>query len=407
MTMSNFTGDEGFLSSYEDNIYDIRNELKFIKTTHPYRCFLQNLYRVIISSERWPEEDLPLLQTNFEQILFSLDAAWLEHEEQLQVAARYDNSEAEHGVDVLQPSFSDYAIDQYYPRLQESTWPRERNERFKGEVQQLNQEEIYSSEVFYRKFFGRRSQGDWKRYFTLWMENALDNRTIMEAHNLSPSEVYDDYLDLIKLMEIVWLQEKQDNDLPYHESMPWFDMNNYPFMATIHYTFNPYSHLYGFFHCRSLMAFKRELGRGMQLVFKRDQIWEGTPADLIDLFKDIVHMTDCLWLIRQLGPNYPKSWHRLSPTYSTQHARKPKENYRYKLPAETVKNPENYLREFFDLYNLEFCFHILFESLTAALGHEEPYPFEKDEVISFHADLVKLLEAGYLIQAKKYPNRQH
>lgn len=239
------------------------------------------------------------------------------------------------------------------------------------------------------------------------VEKALDDRTIFEAHGFSPAEVYDDYLDLIKLMEIVWLREKHDNDLLYHESMPWFDMTNYPFMATIAHTLNPYSDLFGFFHWRSLMAFKRELGRWMKQVFNREQIWEGTPADLIDLFKDIVHMTDCLWLIRQLGPNYPERWNRSNTIYPSQHAPKPKGNYQYKLPAEMVRRPENYLCEFFDLYNLEFCFHILFESLTAALGHEEPYPFEKDEIASFHADLVKLLEAGYLIQAKRYPNRQH
>lgn len=405
--MEKFTGKESFLSSYESSIYNIRSSLKFIKTTHHYRLFLQNLYRVVISPERWPEETLPTLQNNFEELLFALDAAWLEHEHQLQIEARYGSGDEEFKVDVLQPSFSDYTIDQYYPQLQESTWPVERNHRFKGEIQFLNQDEIRSSKAFHRKFFGRRSQGDWKRYLTLWMESALDDRSIIEAHGFSPAEIYEDYLDLVKLMEIVWLVEKQERELLYHELVPWFDMNNYPYMGTIESTFNPYSDLYGFFHYTSLMAYKRDLGRWMKLVFEREKIWEGTPADLIDLFKTLVHMTDCLWLIRQLGPNYPKSWNNTNTTYSFQHAPIPKENYRYKLEAEIIKNPENYLREFFDLYDLQFCFHILFESLTAALGHEEPYPFDKKEVTSFHANLVKLLEAEYLVQAKKYPNRQH
>src|SRR5690606_3884606 len=112
------------------------------------------------------------------------------------------------------------------------------------------------------------------------------------------------------------------------------------------------------FHCRSLMSFKRELGRWMKQVFNREQIWKGTPADLIDLFKDILHMTDCLWLIRQLGPNYPKNWNKSSTTYSFPQAPKPRENYKYKLLAKTVRRPENYLRDFFELYNLEYCFHM-------------------------------------------------
>jgi len=398
--MNKFNGQESFIHSSESNKYHIRQELVFIENPDAYRSFLLNFYRVVISAERWPQDKLTLLHSGFEQILFTLDAAWLFYEQHLNIQEKLKDVTPEGNP--LEPSFTDYSLDEYYPYLQENKWPAERQQRFRGRIQLLNQPEIASGSLFYQQFFDYQSQGDWKRHVSLWLEAALDDRPIFSSRDFSPAQIFEHYQLLLKLTERVWLDDRQDRHLLYHEIMPWFDINNYPVFGTMDFCLNPYREIFGFFHSRSLMDYKKQLDRSMKLALNADEVQKETPAELLNQLRTLVTMADCLWLIWQLGPTYPKTWNKSNTFFSGKHAAIPKPGYKYLLCDELVRSPENYLPIFFHKYTLNQVFLLFFESTLATMDSVSSPASSPREINEFHADFLLLLEAAFLIQAKKY-----
>ncbi|PWG81975.1 hypothetical protein [Pararcticibacter amylolyticus] len=398
--MNKFNGQESFIHSSESNMYHIREELTFLENPDTYRCFLQDFYRVVISPERWPQEKLRLLHTGFEQIMITLDAAWFFYEEHLNMRQKFQHDEP--AGNPVEPSFTDYSIDQCYPYLQENKWPAERHQRFRGRVQLLNQQEIERGYLFYEQLFSYQSQGDWKRYFNLWLEAALDERPIFSSQQLSAAQVYEHYLWLLKLTERVWLDDCQDKGLLYHQIMPWFDMDNYPVFSTVDFCLSPYREIYGIFYRKSLMDYKKELNQLFKTALDAGEEWKERPVELLYQLRTLVTLAECLWLIRQLGPNYPKDWNRDHTTYHGKQAAAPKPGYKYLLSEEMAGKPENYLPVFFDRYSLNEVFEMFFETTLAAMGDKSFPVSSAEELKEFHAAFLRLLEAAFLIQAKKY-----
>lgn len=402
--MSRFNGHESFIHSYETNVYHVRESLTLIEDPDSHRTFLQNFYTVVIGSERWPENTLPLLYSGFEQILMTLDAAWLTYEEHLNIRERFGDREPD--CDLLEPSFSDYSLNDYYPYLQASKWPSERFRRFRGRIQLLNQQEIEIRHLVYEQLFDYQSQGDWKRHFVFWLEAALDDRPIFSSHEFSPAQLHQHYLLLLKMTERVWLDDRQDSGLLYHELMPWFDLNNFPVFGTMDHSLNPYREIYGCFHSKSLTDYKTQLDGWIKVVLNPGERWQKEPVDLLLLFRNFVLMADSLWLIRQLGSNYPREWNRSNTVCLDKHADVPDADYPYLLSGQLLKKPENYLRDFFDQYSLNDVFRLFFEAVVGAFGDSDFSITPPEEVMRFHQDSLRLLEAAFLIQAKKYPQEQ-
>lgn len=49
--------------------------------------------------------------------------------------------------------------------------------------------------------------------------------------------------------------------------------------------------------------------------------------------------------------------------------------------------------------------HLLYECLCIAIGHVEYDPFSDEDIRKFKRELIMLVEAAYLIQKTKYPDR--
>jgi len=322
----------------------IRRSLLFTEDPDSYRAFLQDFYLAVISENSWPQDTPRSLHSGFEQILLTVDLAWLHFEKHLNRQQRSTHQDPDR--DPLEPAFSGYSEEEYYPKLQETKWPAERFRHFCGRIQLLNQHEIVSRHLVYEHFFGHQSHGDWKRHLALWLEAALEKRSIFSSEKFSPAQLHQRYLLLLKLTERIWLEAKHDSGLSYHEVMPWYDLNNYPVFGTSEHCLNPYNQIYGCFHSKSLMDYKKDLDRWMKVVVHSDRLWEGKPAELLLLFRTFVLIADCLWLIRQLGPNYPKQWNKSYTRYAGECAAVPDRDYQYRLGRKLRKKPENYLKVF-------------------------------------------------------------
>jgi hypothetical protein len=183
-------------------------------------------------------------------------------------------------------------------------------------------------------------------------------------------------------------------------------MNNYPVFASGDYLYNAYDKLYGFFHRKTLMSYKSDLEKWINFACDIKKTWDEPPDNLVELFKNFCCLTECCWLIKILGPNYPKQWNYIHTYYTDKRVEDPDENYKYRLPAAMIEKPENYLKLFFKSHTINDVFHILFECLYTALGSTPPYPYDYKEFKDFGKAYSRLLEAAYLIQKQKYPQRR-
>lgn len=367
------------------------------------REFLNRLYTYIISPIGWPEEETGDLQYNIKIVQNAINYCWLEHRE---MQKRKKSRKEKHSVDLHKPGFSDYRINEYYPQLQVSSWPKTRRERFKGNLLLLTQNEVDHTYDFYENLFNHRGLKDWKQLLNKWISYAMDNgKTILDGENVSAISIYEDYQYLQKTIEIIWLTNKQESDLQYHEMCPWFDMNNYPVFASGDHLYNAYDELYGFFHWETLMSYQSVLDKWINFACDIKRVWDGPPDNLVELFREFCRLTECCWLIQILGPNYPEHWNYIHTHYIGKRVEDPDESYKYRLPAVMIKKPENYLKLFFKSYTINEVFHILFDCLYTALGTMPPYPYNYEEFKDFGKACSRLLEAAYLIQKQKYPER--
>ena len=390
------------IHSMEKESYRIKFNIGFLETTDNHREFIRLLYASVIGNDALPEPMIRNLNDMVDDIYKLLDWAWLEHFERLERFLKYGQSS---GVATDMPLFIDYTVDGYYLNLQYATWIKDRRERYVGNLNYLSQDEIYAESIFFTKLFDRRSITDWKNLIEKWVSYAIDEQSnIVDAQVSSAYEVYQDYIHLQKLVECCWISNEQDYGLNFQDLCPWFNKDNYPVFSTIGYAFNPYDELYGLFHYDSLIVQKKKIDNWFSATLDVDMIWEGIPADLVDFYRKMGLMIECCWVIKELGPNYPNEWNDYNSYFSSKRACDVGEKHRFKL-GEMKDKPENYLQLFFKGKNLNDYRHLLYECLYAALGNVEYEPFSDDEIKKFKRELIMLVEAAYLIQKAKYPNR--
>lgn len=380
----------------------VKFNIDFLDNTDNHREFLRLFYASVIGNEALPTPMGRKLNDLVDDIYSLLDWAWLEHFERLERSAKYGTSP---GVSQDMPLFMDYTIDSHYPALQHSAWIKDRRERYVGNLNYLNQDEIYAQSIVFENLFNFRSVTDWKCLIEKWVSYAIDKQNnIVDDRIASAYETYQDYVQLQKLIECCWISIMQDECLNFQDLCPWFNKDNYPVFSTMDYAYNPYNEIYGLFHYDSLIVQKKKINTWIAAAMNVDIMWEGVPADLIDFYRRVGLMIECCWVIKELGPNYPKEWNSYNNYFSTRRARDVGENHPFRL-KDLKDKPENYLQQFFKARNLNDCRHVLYQCLYAALGYDAYYPFCDDEIKTFKKDLIMLVEAAYLIQKAKYPDR--
>lgn len=231
----------------------------FTEETDHLREFLTTLYKCILDEVSWGTTEIYYLSSGIHALSRILDRCWNEYTIWQE---KGDQNPEAYGVDVCQPDFSDYKPDEHYPGLQALIWPKTRRERYKGNLILLSQHKVYSEFVFYESLFRYRSLREWKRLLNTWTSYALNrDKTILDDGKRTASSVFEDYLHLLKAVEMAWLNEKGEGNFSYHLKQPWFDMDNYPVFSTAEYIFNPYDELYGAFHSKTLMRYKTDLDK--------------------------------------------------------------------------------------------------------------------------------------------------
>lgn len=382
--------------------FKVKFNVSFLESTDKHREFLRLFYASVIGNDALSQPMIKMLNEMIEDVYTLLDWAWLAYFERLEIFTKHGPSP---GVAIDKPMFIDYTIDSYYPNLQYAEWIKNRRERYIGSINYLTQAEIYDESIVFTDLFNQRSITDWKCMIERWITYALDDQNnIVDDRMSSAYEVYQDYVLLQKLIECCWISIKQDAYLNFQDLCPWFNKDNYPVFSTLEYAYNPYNEIYGLFHYDSLIVQKKKINNWIEATLNIDKIWEGVPADLIDFYRSMGLMIECCWVIKELGPNYPKEWNNYNNYFSTKRASDVGEKHPFRL-KEYKDKPEVYLQQFFRNRNLNDCRHILYECLYTALGHLENDPFSEDDIKTFKKDLIMLVEAGYLIQKAKYPNR--
>lgn len=396
------TGKENVIHENCKEAYRIKYDISFLESTDCTRESLRLLYVAAIGDKIYPDGQLANLNDIMSDLYTLLDWAWLDYSEWRK---RVTDDLCSPGICPSEPSFLNYAINSYYPNLQFSSWIKDRRERYQGQIHYLSQTEIYSGYLFFTDLFDRRSISEWKFMLNQWLTYALyPDNNIIDDEIAEPYEAYQDFEYLQKLLESGWISLQQE-DLHYQDQCPWFNKDNYPVFSAMEFALNPYDELYGFFHYDSLAAQKKKINKWFAATLDIDAIWTGIPADLIDFYQKTGLMMECCWVIKELGPNYPKQWNSINTYFSTKRAAESTEKHPYKLPEIMRDKPENYLQTFFVDTNLNNCRHLLLECLRAALGNVACYPFSVNEIKQFKRELIMLIEAAYLIQKQRYPNR--
>lgn len=390
------------LHDMEKASYCVKFNITFLEGLDKYKEFLRLLYISTIGNVLLPEPAIKNINSMSQDLFKLLDWAWLCLYEYNETRIPEGHSP---GVSPELPSFSDYTVDEYYPNLQQSGWIKDRRERYGGIINHLNQQEIYSELIFFKNLFDSKSITEWKRQIEKWILFAIDkDNNIVDSGISTAYETFQDYVNLQKLLESCWISIEQDHNLNYQDLCPWFNKNNYPVFSVLGFAFNPYDELFGLFHAHSLIQQKKKINTWFAAVLQTEKIWEGMASDLVKFHKEIGLMIECCWVIKELGPNYPKEWNTYNTYYSRKRAPEAGEKHPFKL-KELKNKPENYLLQFFKDNDLNSCRNLLYECLYTALGDIEYYPYDEKEIKEFQVDLIKLVEAAYLIQKSKYNGR--
>lgn len=402
MNKENSFQQKNVIHSMDKESYRVKFNISFLQETDKYKEFLRLLYISSIGNVMLPEPMIPNANNIIDDLFMLLDWAWLEYFERQERSSPGGHST---GVAMDMPRFIDYTVDSYYPNLQQSRWIKDRRERYVGNIIYLSQDEIFSEYSFFDSLFRKKTITEWKSHIEKWISFAIDtDNNIVDTGITTAYDAYQDYVYLQKLVECCWISIKQDERLNYQDLCPWFSKDNYPVFSTIEYAFNPYDEIYGLFHYDSLIAQKKKINTWFAAVLHTETVWEGVASDLIDFYRRIGLMIECCWVIKELGPNYPKEWNNYNSYFSSKRAKDVGDNHPFKL-KELKEKPESYLQQFFRHRNLNDCRHILYECLYTSLGPIEYDPFTENEIKMFKKDLIMLLEAAYLIQKEKYPAR--